>query len=58
MTMVEYTGKDHVKAAFRRTFTDGVPCYPIIGLGGVAWFGVKPRDFLKDPKTLAETIIR
>jgi len=56
--MPEYTGKDHVKAAFRRTFTDRVPCYPIIGLGGIAWFGVKPRDFLKDPKVLAKTIIR
>ena len=55
--MPEYTGRDHVKAAFKRTFTDRVPCYPIIGLGGVAWFGVKPRDFLKDPKVLAETIV-
>ncbi|MFQ5841888.1 MAG: uroporphyrinogen decarboxylase family protein [Thermodesulfobacteriota bacterium] len=56
--MPEYTGRDHVKAAFKRTFTDRVPCYPIIGLGGLAWFGVKPREFLKDPKTLAETTIR
>jgi len=55
--MPEYTGRDHVKAAFKRTFTDRVPCYPIIGLGGGAWFGVKPRDFLKDPKVLAETIV-
>lgn len=55
---MSYTGKDRVKAAFKRTFTDRVPCYPIVGLGGVAWFGVRPGDFLKSPETLASTILR
>jgi hypothetical protein len=28
ITMPEYTGKDHVKTAFRRIFTDRVPSKP------------------------------
>lgn len=56
--MSENKGKDHVRAAFKRTFSDRVPSYPIIGLGGLQWFDVKATDFLQDPKVLADTMIK
>jgi hypothetical protein len=28
---MKYTGRDHVRAAFSRSFTDRVPIYPITG---------------------------
>ncbi len=42
--MSKFTGKNQVRAAFKRSFTDRVPFYPNIGLGGLSWHGVSAVD--------------
>ncbi len=52
--MSGYTGKDRVKAAFRRTHADRVPSYPILGAYTVNLTGASLRDFYTQAKPLAD----
>ncbi len=56
--MSDYTGKDHVKAAFKRKFTDRVPSYPIMGAFNARELGYSIKEFLTDPQKLAECQIK
>ena len=48
------TGKDRVKAAFRRTHADRVPSYPILGSYTVNLTGASLRDFYTRAQPLAD----
>jgi len=52
--MSTYRPKDRVKAAFRRTFADRVPSYPILGAYTVNLTGADLRDFYTQAKPLAD----
>ena len=51
--METYRGIDHVKAAFKRTFTDRVPVYPICGIVTANLFGASTVKYLQDPDVFA-----
>jgi len=52
--METYRGIDHVKAAFKRTFTDRVPVYPICGIVTANLFGASTVKYLQDPDVFAD----
>lgn len=56
--MNAYSGKDHVKAAFKRKFTDRVPSYPILGAFNARELGYSIKDYLTDSKKLAQCQIQ
>lgn len=55
--MSSYTGKDHVRAAYKRQFTNRVPSYPILGAYNALQLGYSFREFLTDPDKLAQSQI-
>jgi uroporphyrinogen decarboxylase len=52
--MLEFKGIDHVKAAFKRKFTDRVPVYPICGIVTANLFGASTVKYLQDPDTIVD----
>jgi uroporphyrinogen decarboxylase len=56
--MTSFTGRDHVKAAFKRQFTDRVPSYPILGAYNARELGYSIKEFLTDAQKLAQSHIR
>ncbi len=55
--MPNYTGKQHVAAAFKRGFTDRVPCYPILGHFNSKLASISVKDFLTDSEKFANAQI-
>lgn len=56
--MSQYSGIDHVRAAFKRTFTDRVPHYVISGTYNAMQHGYPIREFLRDPGIFAKCQLR
>ena len=56
--MSPYSGRDHVRAAYKREFTDRVPSYPILGAFTAREFGYTIRQYLTDAGKLAQAQIR
>lgn len=52
--MPAYTGKDHIRAAFRREFTDRVPFYPQLGHFCAQLLPCSIREYLTDSDKFAE----
>ncbi|HJN87681.1 MAG: uroporphyrinogen decarboxylase family protein [Dehalococcoidia bacterium] len=52
-----YSGRDHVRAAYKREFTDRVPSYPILGAYNAREFGYTIREYLTDATKLAQSQI-
>ncbi|MBI4594919.1 MAG: uroporphyrinogen decarboxylase family protein [Candidatus Tectomicrobia bacterium] len=52
--MNQYNGIDHVRAAFKRTFTDRVPFYAISGTYNARQYGYSIKDFLISPEVFAK----
>ena len=53
-----FSGRDHVRAAYKREFTDRVPSYPILGAYTAREFAYTIREYLTDAGKLAESQIR
>jgi uroporphyrinogen decarboxylase len=56
--MSSYTGRDHVRAAYKREFTDRVPNYPILGAYNARELGYSIKEFLTEADKLAQSQIR
>lgn len=56
--MPAYTGADHVRAAFKRTYTDRVPVYLTMGAFNARHIGKTIEQYLKVPAIFAEAQIR
>ncbi|RMG87681.1 MAG: hypothetical protein D6708_12530 [Candidatus Dadabacteria bacterium] len=54
MSAERITGKDRVKAAFRRTHADRIPSYPILGAYTIRLTGASLRSFYTDARALAD----
>ena len=52
-----FSGRDHVRAAYKREFTDRVPSYPILGAYNAREFGYTIREYLTDATKLAQSQI-
>jgi uroporphyrinogen decarboxylase len=55
--METYTGRQRVKAAFKREYADVVPAYPILGQFTSQLIGVSIKEFLTDKEKLAKAEI-
>jgi uroporphyrinogen decarboxylase len=55
--MPAYTAIDHVKAAFKRIYTDRVPAYLTMGAFNARQIGKTIEQYLKDPAVFAEAQI-
>jgi uroporphyrinogen decarboxylase len=55
--METYTGRQRVRAAFRREYADVVPAYPILGQFTSQLIGVSIREFLTDKEKFAQAEI-
>ena len=56
--MSEYKGIDHVKAAFKRQFTDRVPVYHIMGAFTTKLIGCSVKEYLMDSSKLVEAQLK
>lgn len=54
---MKYTGRDHVRAAFSRSFTDRVPVYPITSLINAKVGGITIKEYLTNPKKFAQAVV-
>jgi uroporphyrinogen decarboxylase len=60
LLMEEYTGRQRVSAAFKKTFTDKeieidrIPVYPIMGQCNAQLVGASIREFITDPKVFVK----
>ncbi|MFB0505721.1 MAG: uroporphyrinogen decarboxylase family protein [Thermodesulfobacteriota bacterium] len=54
---MQYIGRDHVRAAYSRSFTDRVPVYPITSLINAKVAGMTIKEYLTDPKKFAKAVI-
>lgn len=54
---MKYTGRDHIRAAYSRSFTDRVPVYPITGLIHAKVAGITIKEYLTDPKKFAKAVV-
>jgi uroporphyrinogen decarboxylase len=54
---MKYTGRDHVRAAFSRSFTDRVPVYPITGLINAKVAGITIKEYLTSPEKFAKAVV-
>ena len=52
------TSMERVKAAFKRTFADAVPAYPILGSFTAKLVGRSIREYLTDPRVFADAQAR
>ena len=55
--MNTYTGRQRVKAAFKREYADVVPAYPILGQFTSQLIGISIKEFLTDKEKLAKAEI-
>lgn len=55
--MQQYTGKDRIRAAFKREYADRVPIYPITGRFNARISGITMREFLTEPAKMAQAIL-
>lgn len=51
-------GKDRIKAAYKREYSDRVPGYPILGCFNAKLVGITIKQFLTQPEKFAEAQIR
>jgi uroporphyrinogen decarboxylase len=56
--MAEFTGRQRVRAAYRREFADRVPFYPILGHSNAKLTGISVREYLIDARKCAEAQLR
>jgi uroporphyrinogen decarboxylase len=56
--MAEFTGRQRVRAAYRREFADRVPFYPILGHCNARLTGISVREYLTDARKCAEAQLR
>lgn len=56
--MSNFTGKQHVAAAFKRQFTDRVPFYPILGAFNAQLVPITIREFLTDSDKFAQAQLK
>ncbi|MDP6100192.1 MAG: uroporphyrinogen decarboxylase family protein [Dehalococcoidia bacterium] len=56
--MAEFTGKQRVRAAYRREFADRVPFYPILGHCNASLAGINIKDYLTNPRKCVEAQVR
>ncbi|MEM2983574.1 MAG: uroporphyrinogen decarboxylase family protein, partial [Candidatus Bathyarchaeia archaeon] len=56
--MSPYTGKDRIRAAFRREFADRVPYYPQLGHFNAQLLPCSIREFLTESEKFAEAQIK
>lgn len=54
---MKYTGRDHIRAAYSRSFTDRIPVYPITSLINAKVTGITIKEYLTDPKKFAKAVI-
>ena len=54
---MKYMGRDHVKAAYGRSYTDRVPVYPITSLINAKVAGLTIKEYLTDPKKFAMGVV-
>ena len=55
--MQQYTGRERIKAAFKREYADRVPIYPITARFNARISGIKMREFLTKPDKMAQAIL-
>jgi len=55
--MQEFTGKDRIRAAFKRQYADRVPIYPITARFNARISGITMREFLTEPAKMAKAIL-
>lgn len=56
--MPEFTGRQRVRAAYRREFADRVPFYPILGHCNAPLVGISVREYLTDARKQAQAQLR
>ncbi len=54
---MKYNGRDHVRAAYSRSFTDRVPVYPITSLINAKVAGMTIKEYLTQPKKFAKAVV-
>jgi uroporphyrinogen decarboxylase len=54
----EYTGRDRIRAAFKRQYADRVPIYPITGRFNARVGSITIREFLTEPAKMAQAILK
>ena len=54
---MKYIGRDHVKAAYGKSFTDRVPVYPITSIINAKAAGLTIKEYLTDPKKFAKGVV-
>lgn len=55
--MQQYTGRERIRAAFKREYADRVPIYPITARFNARISGIKMREFLTKPDKMAQAIL-
>jgi len=55
--MPQYTGRDRIRAAFKRQYADRVPIYPITARFNARISGISIREFLTKPAKMAQAIL-
>lgn len=56
--MADFTGRQRVRAAYRREFADRVPFYPILGHCNASLLGISVREYLTDARQCAQAQLR
>ncbi|RLB03805.1 MAG: hypothetical protein DRG50_09800 [Deltaproteobacteria bacterium] len=54
---MKYIGREHVKAAYKGSFTDRVPVYPITSLINAKVAGITIKEYITDPKKFAKAVV-
>ena len=54
---MKYIGRDHVRAAYSRSFTDRVPVYPITSIINAKVAGMTIKEYLTNPKKFAKAVV-
>jgi len=54
---MKYVGRDHVRAAYSRSFTDRVPVYPITSIINAKVAGMTIKEYLTNPKKFAKAVV-
>jgi uroporphyrinogen decarboxylase len=54
---MKYIGKDHIKAAYGRSYTDRVPVYPITSVINAKVAGITIKEYLTDPEKFSKAVV-
>lgn len=55
--MSEYTGRERIRAAYKREYADRVPFYPLTGAAIAKFAGFTVREFLTEPAKLVKSTL-